>query len=287
MRKGQAIGQGKGYKNIQGRDPAVHSESAKGIKQPQNVNVFTPKFFNETASLFNRRTKANDNLYSEDDMQFIGKLRSQGISREEAEQKLYEKNNKRLYRLLTINGNEVWQLPKSQYMIEYLPDEKGDNRWRVMEVYVTKDGEVRTRGDLPYIDHKSYTDALEHIEYNAKIDNQIQEDKKLKTFQIWTDSRQGKDALIIKAKDNAEIHKRYPDVNQIIEQSDETLKIIKQKHKDEDSFDKEFGLKPLNKSKTTFDWNKLSPNEKEKIIKTNKLYTNEDLERYIDKKGRL
>lgn len=92
-----------------------------------------------------------------------------------------EKDEKRLqqsvYRILNredteYGSMEVWQLPKSQYAIQYLKDEKGDARWRVMEVYVTDTGEIRTRGDLPYKDYKSYLDALDHIQYNAKIERE-------------------------------------------------------------------------------------------------------------------
>ena len=36
-RKGLGKGRGKGYKNIIGKDPMVHSQSAKGRKQPQRV----------------------------------------------------------------------------------------------------------------------------------------------------------------------------------------------------------------------------------------------------------
>jgi len=39
VRRGLGKGKGKGYSNIAGRDPMVHSQSAKGIKQPQRVNV--------------------------------------------------------------------------------------------------------------------------------------------------------------------------------------------------------------------------------------------------------
>ena len=42
-RKGMMVGKGSGYKNVVGRDPSVHSQSAKGIKQPQSVNIITPK----------------------------------------------------------------------------------------------------------------------------------------------------------------------------------------------------------------------------------------------------
>jgi len=38
-RKGMMKGKGKGYKNIMGKDPAVHSQSAKGMKQPQRITV--------------------------------------------------------------------------------------------------------------------------------------------------------------------------------------------------------------------------------------------------------
>lgn len=36
-RKGMGKGKGKGYKNIQGRDSRIHSQSAKGMKQPQKI----------------------------------------------------------------------------------------------------------------------------------------------------------------------------------------------------------------------------------------------------------
>ena len=36
-RKGLGKGKGKGYKNIQGRDPKIHSDSARGRKQPQRI----------------------------------------------------------------------------------------------------------------------------------------------------------------------------------------------------------------------------------------------------------
>ena len=36
-RRGLGRGRGKGYKNLQSRDPRVHSQSARGIKQPQKI----------------------------------------------------------------------------------------------------------------------------------------------------------------------------------------------------------------------------------------------------------
>jgi hypothetical protein len=89
------------------------------------------------------------------------------------EKRLQHSPYKIINRLDTVQGSlEVWQLPKSQYAIQYLDEEKSDKRWRVMEVYVTKDGQIRTRGDLPYKDYESYLEALNHIETNAKIENQ-------------------------------------------------------------------------------------------------------------------
>jgi len=38
-RKGMGRGTGKGYKNIIGKDPRVHKDSSKGIKQPQNIDM--------------------------------------------------------------------------------------------------------------------------------------------------------------------------------------------------------------------------------------------------------
>jgi hypothetical protein len=75
-RKGMMVGSGKrGYHNIIGKDPRVHSDSAKGYKQPQRIitpipikdrnkealkiydEAFSPEFFNESASMFNKRTE--------------------------------------------------------------------------------------------------------------------------------------------------------------------------------------------------------------------------------------
>lgn len=38
-RKGMMKGKGRGYKNVVGKDPVVHSQSARGMKQPQRVRV--------------------------------------------------------------------------------------------------------------------------------------------------------------------------------------------------------------------------------------------------------
>ena len=43
-RKGMMKGKGRGYKNVIGKDPYVHSQSARGIKQPQKVH-FIPEPF--------------------------------------------------------------------------------------------------------------------------------------------------------------------------------------------------------------------------------------------------
>ena len=54
MRKGMMVGSGKkGYHNVVGRDPAIHSQSAKGIKQPEQINIFpnfSPAKINESSS---------------------------------------------------------------------------------------------------------------------------------------------------------------------------------------------------------------------------------------------
>lgn len=90
---------------------------------------------------------------------------------------LKERKTKEVYafRILsrtdTQSGDvEVWELPKSKYAIIYDKNTKNDKRWRVMEVYI-KNGEIRTRGDLPFKDYDSYSKALSHIEYNAKIES--------------------------------------------------------------------------------------------------------------------
>lgn len=85
-----------------------------------------------------------------------------------------KKVSKTPYRIITQENSEgrteVWQLPNSQYAIQYLNQEKGNDRWRVIEVYTTKDGEIRTRGDIPYKNYDSYLKALKHIQYNYEIE---------------------------------------------------------------------------------------------------------------------
>ena len=39
VRRGMGYGTGKGYKNIAGSAPKIHSQSAKGIKQPQKTPI--------------------------------------------------------------------------------------------------------------------------------------------------------------------------------------------------------------------------------------------------------
>jgi hypothetical protein len=71
--------------------------------------------------------------------------------------KIHTKPYRIINRLDSESGSiEVWQLPKSQYGIQYNENSK---KWRVMEVYVTDTGEIRTRGDLPYKDYESYSIA--------------------------------------------------------------------------------------------------------------------------------
>jgi len=41
-RIGLGKGKGKGYKNLAGRDPKIHSDSSKGRKQPQKIGVIIP-----------------------------------------------------------------------------------------------------------------------------------------------------------------------------------------------------------------------------------------------------
>lgn len=42
MRRGLGLGRGKGYRNLAGRDPHIHSQNAKGIKQPQTIRFIRP-----------------------------------------------------------------------------------------------------------------------------------------------------------------------------------------------------------------------------------------------------
>jgi len=50
-------GRGKGYKNIMGRDPIVHSQSRKGIKQPQKISPRVQTMLKKNPKLKNKSFK--------------------------------------------------------------------------------------------------------------------------------------------------------------------------------------------------------------------------------------
>lgn len=58
MRKGLGKGKGKGYKNIlMGKDPKIHSQSAKGMKQPQKLSPRVQALLKKNPSLRNKSFK--------------------------------------------------------------------------------------------------------------------------------------------------------------------------------------------------------------------------------------
>jgi hypothetical protein len=57
VRKGMGKGKGKGYKNIIGKDPRVHSDSAKGRKQPQKFSPRVEAMLKKNPSLKNKSFK--------------------------------------------------------------------------------------------------------------------------------------------------------------------------------------------------------------------------------------
>ena len=68
-RKGMGKGKGKGYKNIIGKDPTVHSQSAQGRKQPQKISpIIDSKLFKqkkiEKGDMFATVIREGNLLYS-------------------------------------------------------------------------------------------------------------------------------------------------------------------------------------------------------------------------------
>lgn len=65
-RKGMGYGTGKGYKNIAGSDPKVHSQSSKGIKQPQQIPTLNhSKFKQITCSGCGFTYQSHPNIFDE------------------------------------------------------------------------------------------------------------------------------------------------------------------------------------------------------------------------------
>ena len=63
-RKGLGKGTGKGYKNIIGRDSSVHSQSAKGIKQPISINESKLNSMDKRLDEQDKKYKINDKLHN-------------------------------------------------------------------------------------------------------------------------------------------------------------------------------------------------------------------------------
>ena len=68
-RKGMGQGKGKGYKNIIGKDPMVHSQSAKGVKQPQNINLSFMELKKKGINLSSKGDADNDRVQNSKDCQ--------------------------------------------------------------------------------------------------------------------------------------------------------------------------------------------------------------------------
>jgi len=64
MRKGMMVGKGKkGYHNVIGKDPIVHSMSAKGIKQPQRTPHYLTDSYKEQLILsLNKKLKIDESI---------------------------------------------------------------------------------------------------------------------------------------------------------------------------------------------------------------------------------
>ena len=84
-RKGLGKGKGMGYKNLAGMDSRIHSQSAKGIKQPQKIGVFAGiskpsvvEQYNKTKdkSLLKNKGMAQENVLFKRDKLKIGTMKN-------------------------------------------------------------------------------------------------------------------------------------------------------------------------------------------------------------------
>jgi len=114
-RKGLGKGKGKGYKNLQGRDPKIHSDSARGRKQPQKI----PEYQMRTSNINN---SPSDLIYNN-----FGIYMTKEISGRELDYYMQEKfdlTNHQDYEYVTnekLNGEDVGVL--------FLMSSKGKGRW--------------------------------------------------------------------------------------------------------------------------------------------------------------
>jgi hypothetical protein len=129
-RKGMGKGQGKGYKNLTGHDPRVHSMSAKGMKQPQKIGRFArcPPG-NPDDNDAKRHSECARGIKSGFNTPYLQTLYNTGELR-------------RRWGLETDSGSQYFRLRQEGYSDEYAQYSDYESRGLI------KDGKMTTKGYL-------------------------------------------------------------------------------------------------------------------------------------------
>ena len=109
-RKGLGTGTGKGYKNMMGKDPMIHSQSAKGMKQPQKI----PKICTR-CQLDNPNTKLKDIICPENSN--FPKIQINEIMSKESFEKLYNTEIEK-FKSETVSFTDLGYPDKKVYYVK-------------------------------------------------------------------------------------------------------------------------------------------------------------------------
>lgn len=289
VRKGMMIGKGSGYKNVIGKDPKVHSQSAQGIKQPQRVNIpITPYLKGwETPLSQDRPTikvdldefkKINKDDITTSDLQgiamgygikYIGSKNIQGVNEIEDIFLQYANGDMDINTAKRYIEETIYQDREKDKIKGGLGDNKPDSDFDQKELKKGIKVEMEHTNNPEIAEEISKDHLSESKNYYkelAKMEKKLEKENKNpiieKRYEVWEGnilrasqtSKESAEKYMGKGRTMKIKYWKYPNprpdvVDPQIAYNKENLKIIRQRHKDEDSFDKEFGLKPLNKPK--------------------------------------
>ncbi len=175
VRKGMGKGTGKGYKNLMGSDKKIHSQSAKGIKQPQRVKniispqqqstlIFKKKYFDKFKKLLNPKLP-----------QFI---ENKVLSEKEINLLKRRLNNKEITRA------EVFFLQDEGFRLTLEQEEKG-KAW-LINLWKTPTGVERKNNPFGYREEEvlKNVDYMELVEFYDNV-NYTQAQMGIKNYQPY------------------------------------------------------------------------------------------------------
>jgi len=198
VRRGLGKGKGKGYKNIMGKDPKVHSMSAKGMKQPQRIKEYMlmDRFAEENKP---KRKYPNINLTQQEIVAVDSYL-----SNDFSEIDTFNEDENGVYRIETKSGEEFFLFKNEEraeeyaraYVREMLEDEPETfNKNFLREFIYISDTDKRLIAQDEsdnYVEDMEDEDVLEETGFEDKYDDAKTESQKEKVLESARDELSGR-----------------------------------------------------------------------------------------------